>query len=91
VRGFQTKGGEVHEVFTGIIPMLTDATDVFASGTNAPGCLLDKRINPFNAFSYILGKILDFYQFISVTGEYRLQKMHYLVIGELIPAGVVFQ
>jgi hypothetical protein len=58
-RGLQTKSGEVHEVFTGIISMLTDATDIFATGTNALGCLLDKRINPFNAFSYFLGKILD--------------------------------
>ena len=57
VRGFQTKSGEVNEVFIGIIAMLADATDVFASGTNAPGCLLDKGINLFNAFSYFLGKI----------------------------------
>jgi len=59
VRGFQTKSGEVHEVFTGIIPMLTDATDVFATWTNDPRCLLDKGINLFNSFPYFLGKIFD--------------------------------
>jgi hypothetical protein len=59
VRGFEIKSGKVHEVFIGIIPMLADATDVFATGTDALGCLLDKGTDFFNAFSYFLGKILD--------------------------------
>jgi hypothetical protein len=71
--------------------MLADATDVFATGTNAPGCLLDKRTDFFNAFSYFMGKMFDFYQFISVTGECLLQKMNYLTIRELIPAVILFQ
>jgi hypothetical protein len=71
--------------------MLADATEVFALGTNALGCLLDKGTDFFNAFSYFLGEIFDPYKFISVTRECCLQKMHYLIIREFIPAGVVFQ
>jgi len=89
--GFQIKSGKVHEIFTGIIPMLADATDVVATGADAPGCLLNKRIYTFNAFLYFLGNTFDFVQFIPMNGECLLQRMHYLIIREWIPAGILFQ
>jgi len=82
LRGFSIQSGNVDEVFISIMPMLADATDVSAAGTNALGCLLDKRTDAFHAFSYFAGKICDFFQLISATRECLLQKMNYLTIRE---------